>query len=279
MVTMLHKSPWIESACVYLSRSNLVSHLQRVNLGGPENHDIVQDTLNGIEINALGEILAIADEARESRRVSDVGRVEQDIVFETTQAVRTCLAELAEYIFRMAQHAQWDFGVDSSDRTHRMTIIALCCDVLANLDNIGGYLNRQLYTKRKRAESPKQSKARQIRGGKDSTHLDSELEQEAEVSNKTHLNPSAKAPVSMLRETSHPSSWNEMRKSKQWDRTLQRKPRLEIFPKSRRQTRSDKRRYPQPLHRRQSLHCRGGFAVVLCTLSSVRRTLRSSRKT
>ena len=179
IVPMLHKSPWTETACVYLSRSNLVLHLQRLNLDGPENRDIVQDTLNDIQINALGEILIIATEARDSRRVGNVGRMEEDTVFETTQDVRTCIAQLTENIFQIANNAQWEFGVETADRTRRMVIIALCCEALADFGNIGGFFNRQLYTKRKQVETPEQSKTRKTRGGKDTTHLDSDLEQDA----------------------------------------------------------------------------------------------------
>jgi len=192
VVAMLYKSPWTETACVYLSRSNIVLHLQRANLDGPENRDIVQDTLNNIQINALAEILIIATEARDSRRASDVGRKDVDTVFETTQAVRTCIAELAEYIFQIAQNAQWDFGVDTSDRTRRVVIIALCCEALADLGNTGGFFNRQLYTKLKRVETPEQSNTRKIRGGKDSTHLDSDLEQDAVESHQKAHEPEHK---------------------------------------------------------------------------------------
>jgi len=176
--TLSSNPAWTVLACTYLSRFNFVWHLQRANLDAPENRDIVEDMLADILANP-GEILAISIEARDSRGVSEVGRVEEDTIFGTIKAVKTCIAEITEYIFTTAQNAPWGFPEDRVPRTHQMVIAAISCEVLADLGNVGGYFNHQLYTKRKQVKSPEQSKRSKVRGGNDSAHLDSDLEQEA----------------------------------------------------------------------------------------------------
>jgi hypothetical protein len=174
---------WTVLACTYLSRFNVVWHLQRANLDAPENRDIVEDTLNNMKNNP-GEILAISIEARDSSGVNEVGRVEEDTIFETIDGVKTCIVEITEYIFTTAQNAPWGFPEDRSARLHRMVIIAISCEVLADLGNIGGYFNHQLYTKHKQVKTPEKSKTRKNRGGNDGSHLGSDLEQEVEPEHK-----------------------------------------------------------------------------------------------
>lgn len=177
VVSSLSSNPaWTILAYTYLSRFNFVCHLQRANLDAPENRDIVEDTLNNIQANP-GEILAISIESRDSSGASEVGRVEENTIFETIQAVKTCIAEITEYIFTTAQNAPWGFPEDRVPRTHRMVIVAISCEVLADLGNIGGYFYHQLYAKRKQVKRPEQSKRSKMRGGNDSVHLDSDLEQ------------------------------------------------------------------------------------------------------
>ena len=136
LVPMLLKSPWTEMACAYLASFDFVSHIQLANLDASENREIVQDALEEIKLNAQRETRDISTEARDLRGASTVGRTADNTIFATNQAVRTCVAELARYIFTTAQSAPWAFYRESADVTHRMVIIAIICEALADLDNI-----------------------------------------------------------------------------------------------------------------------------------------------
>lgn len=156
LLPMLLKSPWTEMACAYLASFDIVSHIQLANLDAPENREVVQDALEDIKLNVQRGIRDISTEARDIRGASTVGRTADNTSFATTQAVRTCVAELAKYIFTTAQSAPWAFYEESADVTHRMVIIAIICEALADLENIGGYFYRQLKPKLK-VTNPKQS--------------------------------------------------------------------------------------------------------------------------
>ena len=158
LVPMLLKSPWTEIARSYLASFNFVSHIQLANLDAPENREIVQEALEEIQFNVQLEIRDISTEARDLRGVSTVGRTADNTIFETTRAVRACVAELAKHIFTTAQSAPWGFHKESSDVTHRMVIIAIICEALADFGNIGGYFNYQLKPKLK-APSPQHSRS------------------------------------------------------------------------------------------------------------------------
>lgn len=133
-------------------------HIQLANLDAPENREIVQEALEEIQLNAQMEIRDISEEARDLRGVSTVGRTADYTIFETTRAVRVCVAELAKHIFTTAQSAPWGTHKESSDVTHRMVIIAIICEALADFGNTGGYFNCQLEPKHK-APSPQYSHA------------------------------------------------------------------------------------------------------------------------
>ena len=158
LVPILLKSPWTEIARSYLASFNFVSHIQLANLDAPENREIVQEALEEIQINAQVEIRDISAEARDLRGVSTVGRTADNTIFETTRAVRACVAELAQHIFTMAQSAPCDIHKGSADVIHRMVIIAIICEALADFGNTGGYFNCQLKPKLK-APSPQYSHA------------------------------------------------------------------------------------------------------------------------
>jgi hypothetical protein len=153
LVPVLLKSPWTEMTCAYLDSFDFVSHVQLANLDAPENRDVVQDALEEIKSNVQGEIREISTEARDVRGFSTVGRTADNTIFTSTRAVRTCVAELARYIFTTAQSAPWKFHKENSDVIHRMVIISIICEVLVDLDNVGGYFNYQLKPKEK-ASSP-----------------------------------------------------------------------------------------------------------------------------
>ena len=180
VVPMLSSNPpWTELACAYLESSDFVSHVQLANLDGPENRSIVRETLEEIQVNTLEEIRNIATEARELRSVRNIGGVSDNTLFETTQAVRTCVAELTEGITTTAKKAPWGFHEHRLDLTHRLVVIAIICEVLADLDNIGGYFNYQLEPKH-RIAPPEQSAQRQARGGRNGTRLNTGVVQEDE---------------------------------------------------------------------------------------------------
>jgi len=143
-------------ACAYLASFDFVSQIQLANLDAPENREVVQDALEEIKLNVQSEIRDISTEARDLRGASSVGRTADDTIFTTNQAVRTCVAELARHIFTTAQSAPWGFYKESADVTHCMVIVAIICEALADLDNIGGYFNCQLKPKLK-ATNPEQS--------------------------------------------------------------------------------------------------------------------------
>ena len=150
---ILYKSPWTEMARAYLASFGFVSPIQLANLDAPENRDIVQETLEGILVNVQREIRDISTEARDLRGVITVGRTADDTVFTTTRAVRTCVAALTRTIITAAKSTPWGFHKDVSDVVHRMVVVTLFFECLADLDNIGGYFNYQLKP-RDKAPSP-----------------------------------------------------------------------------------------------------------------------------
>jgi len=153
LVPILLKSPWTEMARAYLESFDFVSHIQLANLDAPENRALVQESLEEIRSNVQEKIREISTEARDLRSISTVGRTADNTIFKTTQAVRTCVAELTKYIITTAQSAPWRFHRESADVTRRMVIISIICEALTDLDNIGGYFNYQLKPKEK-ASSP-----------------------------------------------------------------------------------------------------------------------------
>jgi hypothetical protein len=155
LVPMLLNSPWTEITCAYLERFDFVSHIQLANLDAPENREIVQDAVEEIKSNVQREIREISTEARDLRDVSTVGRTADNTTFTTTRDVRTCVAQLARYVITKAQSAPRKFHKESADVTHRMVIISIIYEALADLDNIGGYFNDQLKPKDK-ASNPHQ---------------------------------------------------------------------------------------------------------------------------
>lgn len=67
--------------------------------------------------------------------------------------LRTCVAALTRTIITAAKSTPWGFHKDVSDVVHRMVVVALFFECLADLDNIGGYFNYQLKP-RDKAPSP-----------------------------------------------------------------------------------------------------------------------------
>ncbi|GAB7327294.1 hypothetical protein MBLNU13_g11177t1 [Cladosporium sp. NU13] len=150
------------------------------NLDAPENREVVEEMLEEIQSNVQREIRDISTEARDLRGVSTVGRTADNTIFTTTRAVRICVAELARYIFTTAQSAPSKFHAESAEVTHRMVIIAIICEALADIDNIGGYFNCQL--------NPKTTNPEQSLTHDDPRHEESPLfmEQDEDLDTRAH---------------------------------------------------------------------------------------------
>ncbi|KAM0711017.1 hypothetical protein Q7P35_001756 [Cladosporium inversicolor] len=151
---ILYKSPWTETACVYLENFDFVSRTQVANLDAPENRDMVQEALGGILVNVQVEIREISSEARDLCGVSTVGLTVDNTIFTTTRVVRACVAHLTRAIITAAKSAPQAFFKDASEVINRVVVVAHFFECLADLDNIGGYFNRQLKLKDK-APSPR----------------------------------------------------------------------------------------------------------------------------
>lgn len=142
-------------ACAYLehAQAGLVLQIQSFKLDLAENRSLVEDLLGEIQVN-LYMIRDIADQTRKVGRVSNATLTAKDGILSSTRALENRVAQLTGDILTKVRESNSVPVVDKATEIfHRIVVVTLVLEALADLDSKGGYFSSQLSVKRKRAET------------------------------------------------------------------------------------------------------------------------------
>lgn len=152
--TIATNQPWIDISCIYLAHTQLESQIKQLMLDMAEDRATVVEWLDEIRFNPLMNLREISDEVPKLGRVSRSRPLENNVVPDATQTLRARVKHLAYDILKDARNnSSVPLADPMNNLSHRIVVLALVCERLADLDHEGGYFYNQLNAKRKRAKT------------------------------------------------------------------------------------------------------------------------------
>lgn len=144
---------WTALACAYLEHAQLVLQIQLFKLDLAENRSMVEELLDEIRVN-LHMIRDIADQAKKLGRVSLATLTANDGNLPSSQVLVNRVAQLAgDILTKVRESNSIPVADKATELFHRIVVVTLVLEALADLDSKDGFFGSQLSVKRKRVET------------------------------------------------------------------------------------------------------------------------------